>query len=230
MTTVHAPLARPPLLDVVAAACGPLFVASALVGNSLTESVAGDGDLATLGLKATSLAVRAGLALELVGLVLLAACVGWLGSLVLRSGGATMAATTMLVTGTAAVTVKLSSGADLLAGLLAHDRIDEATAAALVASNGVAFELLWVVYGVFVASAGVALAASGLVGRAWRAAALVLGVLTTACGVAGAVEPALAVPIPFLLSLVWLVGVAGRLLVGAAGVPTGERMRRAGNP
>lgn len=223
-TTMHAHRSRPLPLDVAAATTGPFFVACALVGNSLTESVAGETELATLGLKAASLQVRTGLALELLGLVLLLVCVGWLGSIVLRAGGATLSATTMLVAGAAAISVKLSSGSDVLAGLLAHDELDEAAAVALVASNGVAFELFWVVYGVFVASAGTALAAAGLVGRAWRAVAVALGLLTTACGVAGAVEPALAVPIPFLLSLVWLLGVAARLLAGTSGVAPGERI------
>lgn len=221
-TTINPSRTRPRPIDVAAAATGPFFVASALAGNSLTESAAGDTELATLGLKAASLQVRAGLALELLGLVLLLVCVAWLGSVVLQAGGATLPATTMLVAGAVAVSVKLSSGSDALAGLLAHDELDEAAAVALAASNGVAFELFWVVYGVFVASAGTALAAAGLVGRAWRATAVLLGLITTACGVAGAVEPALAVPIPFLLSLVWLGGVAVRLLVGATGEPAGN--------
>jgi hypothetical protein len=129
------------------------------------------------------------------------------------------AASVVAVAAAVMVAVKLGSGADLLAALHEREQLDEVTASALVASNDASFVLFWLPYGVFVAAAALALSATGLVGPALRWSGIALGGLAVVLGVLGSVVPALAVPIPFLLALVWLAAVSVRLAVAAPGRP-----------
>jgi hypothetical protein len=180
---------------------GAGFVACALVGNTLTESAGG------VVAASASTAARLGLALELVGFVLLLVFVGWLGSAVLGRSGASMAGYAAVTAGGVLVAVKLGSGADLLAAWHQHGALDKTAVEALVAANGEAFVLSWLPMGVLVAAAAVALAGVGLVGRVMQVSGVVVGGLTVGFGILGSVLPAAGVPIPFLLCLVWLVAV-----------------------
>lgn len=207
---------RPPRL---AALTGAAFVVAVLTGNSLTESVSGEGVLGDLGALAASTAARSGLVVELVAFVLLLCFVGSLAGSVRRSA----AAGVMAVAGTAMVAVKLGSAAAVLAALHTRDELDEVTATALVEENGAAFVLFWIPFGLFVAAAARVLGEAGHVGRVLGYAGLVLGTVGTVSGVLGAVWPSYAVPIPFLLSLIWVVAVSVRLAVGRKGDRRGSR-------
>lgn len=188
---------------------GAGFVAAVLVGNSLTESAAGTGVLGDLEAVANSTAARIGLALELVGFVLLLVFVA---GVVARAARGT-AAHVALLAGGAAVAVKVASAAAVLGALQRRADLDEAAATALVATNDAAFTLFWMGYGVFAVASASAL--SGVVGDGLRWSGTVLGSLTVAAGVLGSVTGA-AVPIPFLLTLLWTVALSVVLAVRGA--------------
>lgn len=214
------PLPRPPAVPRLAALSGAAFVVAVLAGNSLTESVSGDGVLGDLDALAASTAARAGLALELVAFVLLLVFVGTLASVLAAGPSRGRTATgVMAVAGTAMVAVKLGSGAAALAALHARTDLDVAAATALVEQNGAAFVLFWIPFGVFVTGAARALRTQGRVGRVLGGAGVGLGVLGTAAGVAGAVWPSYAVPVPFLLSLLWVAAISVALARGGADFP-----------
>jgi hypothetical protein len=175
---------------------GAGFVVCALAGNGL----AGGVDLTE---PERPVAAQVGLGLEVVGVALLALYVAWVCSVAGRGIGRT----TTAAAGAVMVAVKLGSGAALLAAWHEED-LDRASVEALVALNDAAFVLSWLPFGMLVAAAAVTL--GELVGRALRTTGLLLGGLTVALGVAGAVAPEAAVPVPFLLSLGWLLVVSVR--------------------
>ncbi len=114
------------------------------------------------------------------------------------------------------VAVKLGSGTALLAAWH-EDDLGKGSVEALVAINDAAFVLTWLPFGLLIMAAAAVLEQAGLIGRVLRAAGLCLGGLTGGLGVIGAAEPTAAVPIPFLLSLVWLV--AATIRAAGAGWP-----------
>lgn len=192
---------------------GAGFVVAVLAGNSLTETATGDGVLGELEAMATSTAARTGVMLELVGFVLMIVFVGAvLGRVRTSSTSGGVAA----VAGAVMVAVKLGSGAALLAALDGYAELDEATATGLVEQNGASFVLFWLPFGTFVVAAAVALAAVGAIGPVLRWSGVALGALTVTVGVVGAQDPAHAVPIPFLLGLLWVLGTSVRLAVRPA--------------
>ena len=201
--------------DRLGVGAGAAFVACILAGNSMTESVVGTdespaGTAADLVAQAASGVARAGLALELVGLLLLVwfapavAAVGWR-----RSGAGTLP---LLVAGAGLLVaaVKLGSAAPYLAALAADGLSDEVRHA-LVETNGAAFVLTWLPYAVLVGSAAVVLLRAGLVGRVLAGLGLALSGLGLAAALVGFTSPATAVPVPFLLSLLWTLAASVRV-------------------
>lgn len=208
MTVLAPPASRQsvPLVRRLQPLTGAGFVACALAGNSLTESVSG------VAAAASSTAARLGLALELSGLLLLIGFVAWLGSVLLRGPAISQAAYAAVLAGGVLIALKLGSGADLLAAWHHHDTLDRSTVAGLVAANDEAFVLSWLPMGVLVAAGSVALARVGMAGPVLRVTGVVAGSLTVAFGVLGSVMPGAAVPLPFLACLVWLVAVGAAAL------------------
>jgi hypothetical protein len=199
--------------DRLTALAGTVFVAAILVGNSLTESVIGT-DVTPAGTARDLLAqggsgiVRTGLAAELFGLLCLAVFAA--GVTVLGLRGAAARTSTLLV-GIGAgmvVSVKLSSAAPYLAALHGADTLPDQVLHGLVETNGAAFVLTWLPFAVFVAAAARVLDRAGLIGRPLAWAGQGLGGLGVLVGLLGAVQPQYAVPVPFLLSVVWT-GVVG---------------------
>lgn len=180
------------------------FVAAALAGNSLTESV--DGGFAA---RAVSDTYRAGIAVEVAGLSLLVVFLAWCWSLLGHRASRTLPLG--LAAGTAFVALKLGSGAALLAGTSEHEALGRDSERLLVALNDAAFVLGWPLWGLFLAGIAMGCRAAGSVGGVVAGIGLVLGVLTTVLGILGAGFAALAVPIPFLLSLLWLAFLGIRL-------------------
>jgi hypothetical protein len=179
------------------------FVLCVLVGNTLTEGGAPTGPLGRLETLAQSTSAQLGLVVELAGFVLLLCFVAQIGFRC-RPG---VGGTTALVAGAVALAVKLGSASATLGAVRERDRLDDATAAALLAVNDAAFVLFMIGFGVFLAAAAVSLP----VGRGWAWSGALLGTLTCAVGVVGAVFPAAAVPVPFLLGLLWTAAIAVRL-------------------
>lgn len=201
--------------DRLGAAAGAVFVVCILAGNSMTESVVGTdespaGTAADLVAQAASGVARAGLALELLGLLLLVwfaaalTAVGWR-----RSGAATLP---LLVAGAGLLVaaVKLGSAAPYLAALAADGLSDEVRHA-LVETNGAAFVLTWLPFAVLVGSTAVLLLRTGLAGRVLAGTGLALAGLGVAAALVGFTSPASAVPVPFLLSLLWTLAVSVRV-------------------
>jgi hypothetical protein len=189
---------------------GAAYVVAVLVGNALTESATGDGVLGDLEATATSTAARVGIVLELLAFVLLLVFVGTLCTYLRR----TPASGVLAVPGAVMVSIKLGSGAELLAALYERHDLDEGTAQALVSENGAAFLLFWLPFGLFVVATAMVMAQAGTVGTSWRWSGCTLGTLTVLAGVVGAVDPDLAVPVPFLLSLLWVAALSVRLALG----------------
>lgn len=201
--------------DRLGAGAGAVFVACILAGNSMTESVVGTDDspagtAADLAAQAASGVARGGLALELVGLLLL----GWFAATVAvlgwrRSGAGTLP---VLVVGAGLLVaaVKLASAAPYLAAL-AGDGLSDEVRHALIETNGAAFVLTWLPYAALVGSAAVVLLRAGLVGRVLAGLGLALSGLGLAAALVGFTSPATAVPVPFLLSLLWTLAASVRV-------------------
>lgn len=194
-------------VDRLGAGSGAAFVICMLAGNAMTESVVGTdqspaGTAADLAAQAASGVARAGFVIELVGLLLLVwfavtvAVMGWR-----RSGPGTLPA---LVAGAGLLVaaVKLGSVAPFLAALVAEELPDEVRHA-LVEMNGAAFVLTWLPFAVLVGGAAVVLHRAGRVGRVLAWSGLALAGLGLVAGLVGFTSPATAVPVPFLLSLLW---------------------------
>lgn len=207
-----APLRR---VDRLGAGAGAAFVLCVLAGNSMTESVVGtDGSPAgtadDLAAQAASAVARTGLVLELVGLLLLVwfaatvAAVGW------RRSGA--GASPFLVAGAGALVaaVKLGMAAPYLAAL-ATDGLPDEVRHALVEMNGAGFVLTWLPFALLVGVAGPMLLRAGLVGRVLAGSGLLIAALGVPVALLGATSPASAVPVAFLLSLLWTLVVSVRV-------------------
>lgn len=203
--------------DRLGTAAGAAFVVCILAGNSMTETVAGQdpspaGTAAELVAQAGSGVVRAGLALELVGLLLLVWFAATVAALGWRRSGAGALPVLVAGAGLLVAAVKLASAAPYLAALTADGLSDEVRHA-LVETNGAAFVLTWLPYAVLVGTAAVVLRAAGLVGRVLTGLGLVLAGLGLAVALVGFTSPATAVPVPFLLSLLWTLAVSMRVSV-----------------
>ena len=209
-----------PLPRRLTAATGPAFVVLVLAGNSLTESATPEGSgsasdeaLAGLEAHATSGAVHAGLALELLAFVSLAVFTAHLVDLlrrrdVLGSSGVLAALAACWLLG-----VKVASGAPYLAGLAHHEQLTPEAALGLVGSNGASFVLAWLPFGLFVLATAHALHAAGLVGRFAWVAGSVIGTACVGLALWGAPAPDEANPLGFLAGLLWLLVVGSWLCV-----------------
>ncbi len=211
----------------LAVVTGPAFVVLVLVGNSLTESVV-DPNASTLdrlAAQAVSTTVHVGLAAELLAFSCLAVFVAALHTLLGRSGAASTAANLATVAGTVMIAVKLGSGAAYLAALSEHERLSEEAATALLASNGAAFMLCWLPWGLFVGACAVALHGTGLVGRVSLVTGVAAGGLAVAATLSGVTTPDDANPMPFLLGLVWVLVVGARFVVRPPSAQVDARAR-----
>lgn len=216
--TVTAGLTQPtrqhPARGRIGGAAGVAFVLLALAGNSLTgggleTDAAPEAHAAEVARRTGDAAWRAGIAIELVAfvaLLLFAAALarrirtvepadGYLGSLVL-AGGVLFAA------------VKLASGSALYAADRRAAEIDPASAQLLTDLNDAAFALSFVPMAVLVGAAAVAALSYGVLPRwlGWLGAAL------APLLVAAAASGADAVPVPFLLGLLWILASGAAVL------------------
>jgi hypothetical protein len=209
--------------DRLGAAAGAAFVACILAGNSMTESVVGtDGGEGTaartaagLAAQAASKTAQAGLVLELLGLLLLTWFTATVAGLGRRSPGAGPLPALVLLAGGLVAAVKLGSAAPYLAALTADGLTDEVRHA-LVETNAAAFVLTWLPYALLAGAAAVLLLRVGLVGRVLAGLGLVLAGLGLVVGLLGFTSPADAVPVPFLLSLLWTAAVGVRVALRGA--------------
>lgn len=149
-----------------------------------------------------------GVVLEVVGLVLLTA---FMLQVAVRAAAARVPAALAASAALSFGVIKIASAAPFLAGILDADRLTPELAQVLNDMNGVSFVLSWLPVALFAASAGLAL--RGVLARGWWLTGLVLGALGVVPALAGVADPVNAVPVAFLLTLLWLIGLSGRLAV-----------------
>lgn len=210
---------RPRITERALALCGAGFVVAVLAGNSLTETVAveGDGPEATvreLAAGTDSLAVSVGLSLEVLGLlalVLFGAAVAERGR---RHAPGSPWPSLAALAAVLLVAVKLASAAPYLAARSALDTLEADTLHALVEANGAAFVLSWLPMALLVGAVAATLRRAAVVGPVAWATGLALSVLGLAAGLLGMLDPQNALPVPFLLSLLWVAVASVRLAVG----------------
>lgn len=217
----------PRVLDRVPALSGAAFVVAVLAGNSLTETVAvaGDSPEATvrgLAAGAASTVHSAGLVLEVLGLlslVLFGAVVAAVGRHLAPSPWPhlTVAAAALLAA------VKLGSAAPYLAARELASTVEASTVHALVEVNEVAFVVTWLPMAVLVGACAATLHAARRIGRVTWALGLLLCLLGLVAGLRGLPDPGSAVPVPFLLSLLWTAVVSVRLAVTGGSRPAPAR-------
>lgn len=222
--TVNRPTLRARWGGAAGAATGPAFVVLVLTGNSLTEADAPEAGgtpaqvaLAGIVAKAGNRTVEAGTVMELAGFVCLAVFAAYLHELLRRRGAASAAGSLAMLGVVLLLAVKLGSTAPYLAALNHHESLSAAAALALVETNGAAFVVGWMPWGIFVAAGAVALRRAGLLGRLGVAAGVVVGTLGVVAMVLGSFDTGSANPLPFLAGLVWTSAVGTRLAVAEAG-------------
>jgi predicted metal-binding membrane protein len=197
-----------------AAATGPAFVVLVLAGNSLTESLVKGDTLADLAAQAGSTAARAGVMMELLAFVAFALFAGYLVDALRRRDAFTTAGAVAVVGIVMMLSVKLGSAAPYLVALSEHASITAEDAALLLQTNGAAFVLVWLPFSLFVGAAATALRAAALIGRPAHLVGLGLAGLGMVAALAGAPDPEAALPVPFLLSLLWTLAIGSKLALG----------------
>jgi hypothetical protein len=128
---------------------------------------------------------------------------------------APVAAAVVATGATALAAIKLASGAPLLAGIADHELLADEVALALLAVNGAAFVLSWVPLALVVAALAIGLRSTGVIGVPTAALGGALAVLGLAAALLGASDVNTAMPVPFLLSLLWIAAVSVRLAVAS---------------
>lgn len=188
-------------------AAGIAFVVLALVGNSFTgggvaSDAAADAYAAEVARRTADGAWRAGIVLELVAflalLVFTAALARRIRLTEPRQGYLGLAA---LAAGTLLGAVKLASGSALYAADRRAGELDGESARMLADLNDASFALSFMPLGLLLGAAAVAALAHGALPRVLGWTGAPLAVLLVAAASTGAD----AVPVPFLLSLLWLV-------------------------
>ena len=191
----------------IGGAAGIAFVVLALAGNSLTgggveTDASSDGYAAEVARRTADGAWRAGIALELVAFLALLVFTAALARRIRlnepREGYLGLA---VLAAGTLLAAVKLASGSALYAADRRAGELDGEFARLLSDLNDASFALSFVPLGLLLGAAAVAALAHGALPRALGWTGAPLAVLLVAAASTGAD----AVPVPFLLSLLWLV-------------------------
>lgn len=207
-------------------AAGVAFLVLLLLGNSLAMSgveavsAPSDAQLQTGLLQQDTGAVnQLGLALELLAFVALAVLVGRIAAQLRPTAGW---GTVVAVAGATLLAVKLASAAPLLVAMDSAQSLDAGLARALVEMNGAAFVVSWLPFAVLVGAAAWGARQAGLTGRILFGTGVLLAALGLLAALLGVRDVDSAVPVPFLLSLLWTTAFAvqlGRRRTAPAVVP-----------
>lgn len=204
----------------VGGVAGVAFVVLALAGNSLTGGGPGSGAdpeafAAEVVRRTTDVAWRAGIALELLAFlafVVFAAALAARVRAVEPTGG--YAGTLVLSGGVLLVAVKLASGSALYAADRRAGEISGELARLLGDLNDAAFVLSFVPLALLLAAASVAALAHHALPRALGWVGVPIAVLLVAAAATGSD----AIPVPFLLALLWVLS-AGVVMVRRPNLP-----------
>lgn len=192
----------------LAAATGAIYAVAIMVGNGIATSGQSNtptGQQVLHDLQHRTTAQNVGIVLEVLAFAALMIFLGYLYRVLRRaerpeSWGAAAA----LVTGIVPTAVKLGSAAPGLAALLRRDDLTPDLARTLNDIGGAAFIISGWAFGVFVAVAAGAAFFSRVLPRWLAVSGLVVGALTVVAGVAGVLDPAGYMPVPFLLCIAWV--------------------------
>jgi hypothetical protein len=192
----------------LAAATGAIYVVVILAGNAIATAGQSDnptGEQVLHDLQHRTTLQSIGVLLEAASFAALMIFLGYLYR-VLRRGERpeSWGAAAALVTGIVPAAIKLGSAAPELAAYLHRDDLSPILARTLEDIAGGAFVISGWANGVFVGVAAGAALASRVLPRWLAVTGLVIGLLSFAAGLAGALDPAAYVPIPFLLCLAWV--------------------------
>lgn len=208
---------RPTLADRLGASAGAAYILLILVGNQLGSGgsqdphPSGATDLAGFAGHAT-LMEQVGFRMEVAGFIAFMFFLGWMRHSVQQRGGAAVwLSDVAAVAGVVTLAVKLGSAAPVLTGHLDHDELSPTLARVLSDLNGAAFVVTFLPYGAFLFAFGLAILASGFLGRVAGWSGVVLGGLTLLAPLVSGVDPVGTNVLPFLLGLLWLLAVAVRL-------------------
>jgi len=205
------------LSDRIGAACGAAYILLINIGNGLASGASEDPhptgakDLADFAAHPT-FRENAGFVMEVTGFLAFLFFLGWLvHALRERGGAAAWLAGVAGIAGTLDIAIKLGSAAPIVTGEIDHRELTPTLARVLADLNGAAFVITFLAFGTFLLAVGLAVLASGFLGRVAGWTAVVLGVAAIALTLATHVDPVNANPIPFLLSMVWVLVVSIRL-------------------
>lgn len=201
--------------DRATAFTGVSFLVLLLLGNSLAlsgvEEVADPTDAqlqASLLQQSTGSLNSLGVALELLAFVALAVLVGRLAALLRNTAGW---GTVVAVAGATLLGVKLASAAPLLVAMDSARSLDAGLVRALVEMNDTAFVVSWLPFAVLVGGAAWGARQAGLTGPVLFGIGMLLAALGLIAALLGVRDTESAVPVPFLLSLLWTTALAVHL-------------------
>jgi hypothetical protein len=199
-------------------ASGALFVAMVILGNTLSTAnisqsthPTGERVLTDVAVQHGSAWARFGFVLEGASFVCLMVFVGFLAARI----GARAASAIVVVAGSVMLAIKLGSGAAAMTLVAGQSSLSPELARVLNDLNSMSFVLGWLPFAVLTSAAAVGLQVVGALGRPTAYIGLALGALGVVASLAGVDDPLDANPMPFLLSMVWMLVVSVRLAVGA---------------
>jgi hypothetical protein len=199
----------------LAAATGAAYVLALVVGDPLSSSA--DGPLLDRLRDGRSPAEATGVVLELVGFSLLLVFLGYLHRVLRRAEGpGGWAADAAFGAGLVAAAIKIGSAAPVIAAYYRADELTPELARTLDDLNGGAFVVSALPVGVLITLAAGSASSSRALPRWLAIGGQVVGVLSVVAGIAGVLDPAAYVPVPFLLCLVWLLVTSVLLTVRAS--------------
>lgn len=203
--------------DRVGAASGAAYVLLILVGNQLAMGAdtdphpSGAKDLADFASAQTATDVI-GFTMEFLGFLVFLFFLAWLvHALRSRGGAAGWLAGAAGFAGVTTVAVKIASVMPMTAGRLDHAELTPASARVLADMNAAAFAISLLTFGTFLFAVGLAILASGFLGRFAGWTAVLLGGGGALLTLAAKVDPVNANPMPFVAGLVWLLVVSIQL-------------------
>jgi hypothetical protein len=204
------------VMDRLAAGCGAATVLLVVVGSDVlgtppgpqTTHPTGQRVLDIMNWVANTPSAQVGVALELLGFVLMIVFISYLSTRVRDAG---WLATAALAGGLIQVAIKLGSGAPMFAAYMLRDEISPETARVLIDMNGAAFVISWLPLGLFTACAAGACLSVGVLGRVLGWGGVVVGVATVVMTAATGVHVLSAIFVPMLLCLLWMLIVSLRL-------------------
>ncbi|WP_156996805.1 hypothetical protein [Knoellia aerolata] len=198
------------------ALAGALAILLVIIGSDVlgtppgaqTPHPSGQQSLDRLQWVAETSSAQVGVSVELLGFAFL---VLFIAHLSVRVGGAGWIATAALAGGVIAVALKLASGAPMFVAYLLRDEISPQTARLLSDLNGVAFVMMWLPMGIFVACASAAGLLTRELGRVLGWFGIVAGSACVLATVVTGLHVLSAFFLPYVLCLLWILLVSLRL-------------------